>query len=100
MINQKAFLELHYEEKISTLHEIFVQIENPSENLQHIRYYLETEFPFQESTLIELFALVSNVSLTGKEIDEKLLQLYTNMIKVESNQHQQADDKQADELIS
>lgn len=100
MINQKAFLELPYEEKINTLHEIFVQIKNPSENLQHIRYYLETEFPFQESTLIELFALVSDVSINGKKIDEELLRLYTNIIKVESHEQQHADDKQADTLIS
>ena len=70
MINQKAFLELPYEEKITTLQEIFGQIQNPSENLQHIQYYLDTDFPFQESSLIQLFALVSNVSSTGKEIDE------------------------------
>lgn len=52
MISQKTFLELPYEEKISTLQEIFKQIQNPSENLQNIKYYLETDFPFQESSLI------------------------------------------------
>lgn len=100
MINQKTFLELPYEEKISTLQEIFKQIQNPSENLQNIKYYLETDFPFQESSLIWLFNLVSNVSLTGKEIDEGLSHLYTNMVKVESDGQQNLDDAQADELIS
>jgi hypothetical protein len=100
MINPQAFKQLPYEEKITALQEIFAQIHNPSENLKNIQYYLDIKFPYQEETLTSLFDLVYDVSVSGKKIDDGLLNLVVHELKTESDQQQSHDNAQADKLIS
>ena len=99
MITSKQFVELPYQGKIDCLKEIFGQITTTSESLDNIRYYLDTDFVFQDKTLVDLFKMIEDSLKTGKSIDEVLSTLSIKQMKIDAQQSQEKDAKKADELL-
>lgn len=58
MISSKSFQELTYADKIACLKEIFGQITKQDPNLENIKYFLDTDFVFQDETLVNLFQMI------------------------------------------
>lgn len=99
MIWSTQFKELPYEGKISCLKDIFAQITTPSPSLDDIRDFLDSDFQFQEQTLLDLFWYIEKGISEGKQLDEKKIADYISNIKLETQKSQEADSKKADELL-